>query len=50
MSESIFKHAVVTASIMLGFTIVGTALMAYTYKTTRDPIAESERQAKLRLL
>lgn len=50
MSESIVKHAVVTAGIMIAFTVVGTVLLASTYFSTRAPIAESERQAKLKLL
>jgi electron transport complex protein RnfG len=38
-----------TAGILAGFTIVGTVLLASTFFTTRAPIAESERQAKLEL-
>lgn len=49
MSESILKHALSTAGIMIGFTVVGTVLLASTYFSTRLPIAESERQAKLKL-
>ena len=49
MSESVLKHAYSTAGIMIGFTVVGTVLLASTYFTTRLPIAESERQAKLKL-
>lgn len=49
MSESILKHALSTAGIMIGFSIVGTIILAMTYFSTREPIAESERQAKLKL-
>lgn len=46
---SIWKHAFSTAGVMIGFSVVCTVLMAYTYFTTKAPIAESERQAKLKL-
>lgn len=49
MSESIIKHALSTSGIMIGFSIVGTIILATTYFSTRGPIAESERQAKLKL-
>jgi len=49
MSESIIKHALSTSGIMIGFSIVGTIILATTYFSTREPIAESERQAKLKL-
>jgi electron transport complex protein RnfG len=49
MSESIFKHAMSTAGIMIGFSVVGTLILATTFFATRAPIAESERQAKLKL-
>ncbi len=49
MSESIFKHALGTAGIMIGFSVVGTLILASTFFVTRAPIAESERQAKLKL-
>jgi electron transport complex protein RnfG len=49
MNETVFKHAISTAGIMAGFTIAGTMLLASTFFTTRAPIAESERQAKLEL-
>lgn len=48
-SESILKHALTTAGVMIGFTALGTVLLATTFSTTRAPIAESERQAKLKL-
>lgn len=50
MSESIFKHALTTAGIMIGFTVLGTVILATTYFSTREPIAKSEREAKLKLI
>lgn len=49
MSESVVKHTISTAGIMIGFAVVGTILLASTYFSTRDPIAESEKKAKLKL-
>ncbi len=49
MSESILKHTVATAGVMIGFTIIGTALLAYTFSTTRAPIAKSEAEARMAL-
>jgi electron transport complex protein RnfG len=49
LSPSIVKHAISTAGVMVAFTVVGTLLLASTYFTTQAPIAESERQAKLKL-
>jgi len=46
---SIWKHAFSTAGVMIGFSVLGTVLLAYTFATTRAPIAESEREAKLKL-
>jgi electron transport complex protein RnfG len=39
----------ITAGIMLGFTVVSTALLAYTFSTTRAPIARSEAAARMAL-
>ena len=50
MSESMIKHAFSTAGIMIGFTVIGTVLLAATYFSTRLPIADSERASKLRLI
>ncbi len=44
------KHAFSTAGIMIGFTVIGTVLLAATYFSTRLPIADSERASKLRLI
>lgn len=49
MSRQIVKHALVTAAILTLFTIIGTALLSSTYETTKAPIAQSEREAKLHL-
>jgi Na+-translocating ferredoxin:NAD+ oxidoreductase subunit G len=49
MSESVLKHALSTAGIMIGFTVVGTLLLAYTFFTTREPIAQSEAEARMAL-
>lgn len=45
----IWKHAFSTAGVMIAFSVLGTLLLAYTFAITRAPIAESERQAKLKL-
>ncbi len=49
-TPSVLRHAMTTAGIMVAFTIVGTLLLSSTFMTTRAPIAESEREAKLKLL
>lgn len=49
MNRQIVKHALVTAAILTVFTMVGTALLSSTYETTKAPIAQSEREAKLHL-
>ncbi|HQR61014.1 MAG TPA: electron transport complex subunit RsxG [Methylophilaceae bacterium] len=49
MSESVFKHALGTAGIMIVFTVVGTVLLAYTFFTTRELIARSEAEARMEL-
>ena len=46
----ILKHALITAGILIVFTVVGTAMLAGTFEKTREPIAQSEREAKLQLL
>ena len=48
--NAILKHALITAGILIAFTVVGTAMLAGTFETTREPIARSEREAKLQLL
>lgn len=49
MSESILKHTLSTTGVMIGFTIIGTAILAYTFSTTRAPIAKSEAEARMAL-
>ena len=50
MSRSlILRHALSTAGVMIGFSVLCTVLLASTFFTTQAPIAESERQAKLKL-
>jgi electron transport complex protein RnfG len=46
----IIKHALMTAGILTVFTVIGTAMLAGTFETTKAPIAQSEREAKLNLL
>ncbi|HZV97843.1 MAG TPA: electron transport complex subunit RsxG [Methylophilaceae bacterium] len=46
----IIKHALFTAGILTVFTVIGTAMLAGTFETTKAPIAKSEREAKLQLL
>ena len=48
--NAVLKHALVTAGILIAFTVVGTVMLAGTFETTREPIAQSEREAKLQLL
>jgi electron transport complex protein RnfG len=47
---SIWRHALSTAGVMIGFSVLGTVLLAYTHQQTKDPIAASEKLAKLALL
>ncbi|MEZ0271338.1 MAG: electron transport complex subunit RsxG [Methylophilaceae bacterium] len=49
MSEAPLKHTLTTTGIMIGFTVLGTLLLASAFFATRAPIEESERQAKLEL-
>ncbi|MCX7627091.1 MAG: electron transport complex subunit RsxG [Methylophilaceae bacterium] len=49
-SESITRHALATAAIMTGFSLLATVMLVSMHFATRAPIAESEREAKLRLL
>lgn len=46
----LIRHALITAGILMAFTVIGTAMLAGTYETTKEPIARSEREAKLHLL
>lgn len=44
------KESLRTAMTLLGFAVVGTALLAYVFSVTRSAIAESERREKLALI
>lgn len=50
MNVLLIKNALRTAFNLLLFTIVGTALLAFTYNLTRDTIARNEEKAKLKLI
>lgn len=50
MSSSILKVSARTAAIMIGFTIIGTLLLAYTFDITRDTISKNEEAEKLALI
>lgn len=45
-----YRQSLITAAILLLFALVGTAMVAYTYDSTRDRIAENERATLLRKL
>ena len=47
---SAFRTSLRTAAIMLVFTLLFTAVMAYTYDTTRPAIEASEQQEQMRLI
>ena len=49
MSETTLKHTLTTTGIMIGFTVLGTLVLASAFFATRAPIEESERQARLEL-
>lgn len=49
MSETPLKHTLTTTGIMIGFTVLGTLVLASAFFATRAPIEESERQARLEL-
>ncbi|MCE9632943.1 MAG: electron transport complex subunit RsxG [Methylophilales bacterium] len=48
--QSIWKHAMSTAGVMIAFSVLGTLMLAYVHIITKAPIAEAEREAKLKLL
>ncbi len=50
MTTAIFRRSTVTAGILTGFAIVGTALLASTYLATKGVIAETEKKAKLAMI
>jgi Na+-translocating ferredoxin:NAD+ oxidoreductase subunit G len=49
MSESIYRHAINTASYLIGFAVIGTAILAYTFTTTEAPIAVAEAKVRMAL-
>ncbi len=49
MTETIFKHASKTASTLIAFTFVFTALLAYVFQLTKAPIQKAEDEARLGL-
>jgi electron transport complex protein RnfG len=49
MSDTVIKHTAVTAVTMVIFALVGTALLAYIFNITREPIENSEAEARLAL-
>ena len=48
--DSLFTHMLRTAILLGVFAVIGTGLVAYTFKATEQPIAESQRAALLRSL
>lgn len=50
MKHSIAKYSFYAAANLLLFAVVGTAVLAYTYNLTRDAIAQSELNEKLKLV
>lgn len=49
MSESILKHSVKTAIVMIAFTIAGTLSLAIIHQTTEAPISKAEAAVRLAL-
>jgi electron transport complex protein RnfG len=49
MSDTVIKHTSVTAVTMVAFALIGTALLAYVFNITREPIENSEAEARLAL-
>jgi electron transport complex protein RnfG len=48
--ETVFRHSSKAGAILMAFAVTGTALLAATYGATHEIIAESEKQAKLKLI
>lgn len=48
--ETVFRHSAKAGAILMAFAVTGTALLAATYDATHEIIAESEKQAKLKLI
>jgi len=49
MSDTVIKHTAVTAVTMVAFALIGTALLAYVFNITREPIEKSEAEARMAL-
>jgi Na+-translocating ferredoxin:NAD+ oxidoreductase subunit G len=49
MQETIFKHAIKTATTLVAFAFVGTAMLTFVFDITRAPIEASEKEARLAL-
>jgi len=49
MSDTVIKHTSVTAVTMVAFALIGTALLAYVFNITREPIEKSEAEARMAL-
>lgn len=49
MSDTVIKHTSVTAVTMVAFALIGTAMLAYVFNITREPIEKSEAEARLAL-
>lgn len=49
MSETIFKHTTKTAITLIAFAVVFTALLAFVFQLTKQPIEKSEAAARLGL-
>ncbi|HEY9210088.1 MAG TPA: electron transport complex subunit RsxG [Methylotenera sp.] len=49
MSDTVIKHTSITAVTMVAFALIGTALLAYIFNITREPIEKSEAEARLAL-
>lgn len=49
MKESIVKHALTTAAIMVVFAVVGTGLLAVIHEVTRAPIKDAEAKVRMAL-
>ena len=50
MKRTVAKASLQTALNLLFFTVIGTTLLAFTYRHTRDDIAHSEEQARMGLI
>ncbi len=49
MSESISKHSLRTAWVMVIFTVLGTLALAFLHEQTKQPIAQAEDETRMRL-